>query len=74
MLRALRWPLSPLPRGDSAASAAPAGALQGGRRGGRRRLPAPACGNCARGDLVLRIMAGAEGAPGRGLRGSSRSG
>lgn len=60
LLRALRWSLSPLPREDSVASAAPAGALQGRGCGGRRRLPAPACGNCAQGELLLRIMAGAE--------------
>lgn len=60
LLRALRWSLSPLPRGDSAASAAPAGAFQGRGCGGLRRLPAPACGNCAQGELLLRIMAGAE--------------
>lgn len=60
LLRALRWPLSPLPRGDSAGSAAPADALQERERGGRLRRPASSRGNYAQGELLLRIMAGGE--------------
>lgn len=60
LLRALRWPLSPLPRGDSAGSATPADALQGRGRGGRLRRPASARGSYARGGLRLRVMAGGE--------------